>query len=158
MRILIVSDSHGNTMALEEVLAREPAAELLIHLGDGLSDLVAVQRACRCPQSYMVRGNCDYAPDIPSERLCGLEGQLALICHGNGYEVKLTHGALLGAAKRRGADIALFGHTHTPWLSRVDGVWLFNPGSLSRSAVGRCTYGILTVEKGKEPVFEHKVL
>ena len=31
----------------------------------------------------------------------------------------------------RGCDIAMFGHTHRPYLEEVDGITLLNPGSLS---------------------------
>ena len=34
-----------------------------------------------------------------------------------------------GAA--RGADIVIFGHTHRPVARHEDGIYLFNPGSLS---------------------------
>lgn len=158
MKLVIVSDTHGNTLALREVLDREQDADFVLHLGDGLADLVEIQHTGRCPQAYEVRGNCDYAPGVPSERLCGFGGKLIFMTHGNGYEVKLTTGALLGAAKRKNADIALFGHTHIPYYAVSGGVTLFNPGSISHSAHGRPGYGTLTLNEGEEPQFEHKTL
>ena len=55
----------------------------------------------------------------------------------------------------RGADVALFGHTHCPDLVQLDKVTLFNPGSAAIPRSGRPTYGRITVEEGKAPVFEH---
>jgi hypothetical protein len=31
----------------------------------------------------------------------------------------------------RGCDIAMYGHTHRPFLDTIDGVTILNPGSLS---------------------------
>lgn len=158
MKLLIVSDTHGNLLVLEEAVKREQDAEFVLHLGDGLYDLEAVRHTMRCPQAYPVRGNCDFDRTMPSERLCGFGGKLIFFTHGNGYEVKMTTGALLSTAKQRGADIALFGHTHLPYYAYTDGVYLFNPGALSMSQSGRCTYGTLMLEEGKEPVFTHHEL
>ena len=51
--------------------------------------------------------------------------------------------------------MALFGHTHCPDLVQLDKVTLFNPGSAAIPRSGRPTYGRITVEEGKAPVFEH---
>ncbi|MEG1932860.1 MAG: metallophosphoesterase [Pygmaiobacter sp.] len=158
MKLLIVSDSHGNARALEEVLCREADADFILHLGDGLSDLTEARRTMRCPQDYPVRGNCDYDRSIPSERLCGFGGKLIFLTHGNGYEVKMTTSALLATAKQRGADIALFGHTHLAYYAYTDGIYLFNPGALSMPQAGRPSYGVLTLNSGCEPEFAHKRL
>ena len=37
---------------------------------------------------------------------------------------------LQSAARGYNADIALFGHTHTPVTYYEDGLWLVNPGSI----------------------------
>ena len=46
-------------------------------------------------------------------------------------------------ADRVGADIALFGHTHRPFLEQDSGVWYMNPGA-ARS--GR--YGVIEITDG----------
>ena len=71
--------------------------------------------------------------------------------------VKGTLSALAAAARERGADIALFGHTHLR-LERYlpperDGerpLWLFNPGSISRPREGRPSYGIIDILRDDE--------
>ena len=35
MRILVVSDTHGNEMNLRRAILSQPKAEIVIHLGDG---------------------------------------------------------------------------------------------------------------------------
>ena len=154
-KIIIISDSHGDRGALASVLATEQDADALIFLGDGLSDLAAVRASCRCPMVYEVRGNCDYDKSVPPERLVAFENLLLFFTHGHGYEVKATLGPLLRAAKQREADIVLFGHTHTPHLEQVEGIWVFNPGSVSIPRTRRPSYGILTITNGV-PQFAHR--
>ena len=59
-------------------------------------------------------------------------------------------------AKEKGADIALFGHTHEPYEEYLPeyGLWLFNPGALSSPARGEPTYGLLTLS-GANVLFSH---
>ena len=154
-QLIIVSDSHGNREGLVRVLDAHPKADALLFLGDGLADLAAVQQITRCPMLYEVRGNCDYDKSVPADRLISLGGLLLFVTHGNGYEVKLTTGPLRRAAAQRGAEAVLFGHTHSPYYAYTDGIYLFNPGSISAPRVGRPTYGLLTIRDG-EPEFEHR--
>ena len=154
-QFIIVSDSHGNQEGLARVLQAHPKADALLFLGDGLSDLAAVRQTTRCPLVYEVRGNCDYDKSVPADRLISLGGLLLFVTHGNGYEVKLTTGPLRRAAAQRGAEAVIFGHTHSPYYAYTDGIYLFNPGSISMPRVGRPTYGLLTVRDG-EPEFEHR--
>ena len=55
-------------------------------------------------------------------------------------------------AKARGAEIAMFGHTHRPVLTRINGVIILNPGSISypRQADRRASYSVINVEAGKD--------
>ena len=39
MRILVVSDSHGNDANLRRAILAQPTAEVVIHLGDGEEEL-----------------------------------------------------------------------------------------------------------------------
>ena len=77
------------------------------------------------------------------------------IVHGHQFDVKYTYEALARCAAARGADAALFGHTHLPDLVQIGGVTLFTPGSAALPRNSRPTYGRITVEQGKATVFEH---
>ena len=55
MRILVVSDSHGNDAALRRALLSQPKAEVVIHLGDGEEELQRArgsfpEKAPPCPR------------------------------------------------------------------------------------------------------------
>ena len=145
MEFLIFSDAHGKNDGISRALARQKTVpDAVIFLGDGLRQL---DRALfgGIPL-FCVRGNCDrYTPlweDCPEEQLLHPEGHTLLLTHGAAYGVKSGTGLLERAAVQKGADLALFGHTHEPYLhtvpagERVGGrtlerpLYLFNPGSI----------------------------
>ena len=49
-------------------------------------------------------------------------------------------------ARAKNADIALFGHTHRGLTRYEDGLYLMNPGSLTRA--GEHSYGIIDITDG----------
>lgn len=157
MKLLVLSDIHGNTDKMYYAIDAEPDADALIFLGDGLAEIEQLQMTRPHMRIYAVRGNCDYSFDAPSEALAGFEGQLVFYTHGNGYDVKLSTTPLKYAARQRGADIVLFGHTHSPYYEYTDGLYVFNPGSCSRPRIGMPTYGIIEIIEGV-PRFKHKEL
>lgn len=156
MKYLILSDIHGNRAALARTLQKEQDADAVCFLGDGLFEMEEMTGVFSAAPFYLVRGNCDASLRSPAECLVSLGGKLAFLTHGNGYEVKLTLQALKKAARQRGADIALFGHTHQPFYEYDDGLYLFNPGSLAFSYGGQGSYGLLFCEEGLPPRFEHR--
>ena len=57
--------------------------------------------------------------------------------------------ALCQAAKEKGCDIALYGHTHDSLITQMDGVTLINPGS-ARYPIGEGgSYCYLVINKDK---------
>lgn len=154
-KIVIASDSHGSANALHRVLRAEPDADAFVFLGDGAQDLQGLSEEFPGLRIYHVLGNCDYALPGPEEGLVAFEGLLFLCVHGHRYSVKTGLLTLAESAHQRGADVALFGHTHVPELEQMEGVYLFNPGSVGRPLDGRPSYGVALCEKG-EVKFQHK--
>lgn len=140
MRILIISDSHGDGRALTDVLLRHPDITTVIHLGDGLREAEDAVEQFPDHTFYLVHGNCDYGGIVPDARFEIIGGKKVFFTHGHRYQVKFGLYPYTCAAGERGADVALFGHTHIPFEDYVDGLYLFNPGSLRD---GR--YGIMDV-------------
>ncbi len=151
-RVIVASDSHRNVAALRRCLACEPDAAALIFLGDGLGDLNQVKGEFPDLRVYAVRGNCDYQQSFPSEGLIPFEGKLIFYTHGHNHGVKLGPEQLQLTAAARGADLALYGHTHRAAYAPGDDEWppAVNPGSVGepRDARGR-TFAVLTLEKDK---------
>ena len=73
------------------------------------------------------------------------------------YGVKYDLDTLADAAAARGANVALFGHTHIPVARRAGWGVPVQPRLLRAGAhTGPNTYGILTLADGKVVSHEHK--
>lgn len=149
MRYLVVSDTHGDLRclfrAMDYLRALKPDA--LIHLGDFCGDGRLLQKELDVPL-YAVAGNCDGAMGADAQQVIQEQGVNILLCHGHQYGVGGDVQRLLYAALERDCAVALFGHTHMPYLEREQGVLLMNPGSLCRPRISQAGVGLLTVEKG----------
>ena len=156
MKLLIVSDTHGDLRALRRVVEKEADAAAVIFLGDGLREAEMLQDERPVLRLYSGRGNCDMASFAPAGALAPFGGVLFYYTHGHLYDVKSGLTELAEAAAARGAQAALFGHTHRQTLEQRGGVVLFNPGALS-SQRGEGHYGIATVQEGAVQ-FEHRKL
>ena len=131
--------------------------EVVFFLGDGISDIEEIASSHPAIFFIAVRGNCDLSysflsrPLLKTEEIT-LDGNHILLTHGDLYGVKAGLSELCSLAESRGADIILFGHTHTPlekYFSLGErSYYIFNPGSAS---VRDRSYGILTT--GKTPFF-----
>jgi len=144
MRILVVSDVHGNSRALRQAIEAQPTAGTVIFLGDGLRQ--AEDAADRYPDRtfYLVPGNCDFGADLPAVRQETLGGKRFFFTHGHKYDVKYGLYRFELAARQAEAEVALFGHTHQPYEEYAEGLYLLNPGSLGQGG----TYGYVDVTPG----------
>lgn len=146
MKILVVSDSHGDAESICRAAALE-RPDMLLHLGDGWRDAeIAARRFPDLPVER-VPGNCDLRVDAPAVRVIQIAGKRIMLCHGHTLGVKYDLNRLLYAALEREADAALFGHTHRPYVDLCSGVALLNPGSIGSRSFP--TYGTLTLEDGR---------
>ena len=129
MRVLVLSDSHGYTGRLGNILMAAEAdgrPDAIIHLGDGYHDLS--EFAGDLPPIYQVAGNCDLGRTDVQDTI-SLSGARLFITHGHPFHVKLGVSQLLARAAEERAYAALFGHTHCPFLENRGGVLLLNPGA-----------------------------
>lgn len=127
MRVLVLSDSHGDVYKLRRAIDSQPTAKLIVFLGDGEYDIDSVE--CRVPV-IKVRGNCDFGSSLPLNFTDEVRGKKIYCTHGFRENVKYTTENLISAAKSHGAHIALYGHTHVPVTSYDGGLYLVNPGSV----------------------------
>jgi hypothetical protein len=155
-KLLVISDSHNSADALRRVLAAEKDADALLFLGDGLRDLELALTEHPHLRVYAVAGNCDYGALEPLDGLAAFDGVLLFYTHGHMYGVKYELDTIAEAAAARGADVALFGHTHQPLAEQHGEVFLFNPGSCGRCYSGPDTYGVLTLANGAVVSAEHR--
>ena len=149
MKYLVVSDTHGWDDPIYELMEREAPLDGLIHCGDRESDVLSkIEEQYGIPV-YAVQGNCDFSGRYPQMIRLMVGSHIAYIEHGHHSGVKYELSTIAEQAKRNGADIAIFGHTHVPLDKRYQGVHLLNPGSLTfpNQASRRRTYMILTIRE-----------
>ena len=135
MKIVVVSDIHRNIETLSIVKNLHPRADLFLDAGDSQLDEIDLL------PFLTVKGNCDFF--IKNNfRIIQLNGLKIFITHGNKY--LLTDEVLSQIAKNNDCNMIIFGHTHVPYSNKVNGVYILNPGSISRgrSSLGN-TYAII---------------
>jgi len=138
VRILVISDTHGDTGNLEYLVRTlGNRLDLLIHLGDGAQDLDRLpEDALRGIPCMQVKGNMDSDPRLPPSRVTQVRRHLIYVSHGHAALASGTPLPMILAAREAGASVCLFGHTHIPQRTRVEGMLVLNPGSLSRPRGG----------------------
>lgn len=160
MRLMFASDIHGSLPATERILTlfRQSGASWLVILGDVLN---------HGPRNVLPEG---YAPAQVAERLNTLAERIIAVRGNSDSEVDqmllrfpiaapwqqvltarqrlfLTHGHLFGANNLpplASGDVLVYGHTHLPVAEQRDGIYHFNPGSVSLPKGGfSASYGML---------------
>ncbi len=144
MRILVISDTHGHSRALCQALEEQPTARHVIFLGDGIREAQDAEDRYPDRTFYCVPGNGDFGCALPKMREETFGGKRFFFTHGHIFDVKYGLYRLEMAARERRAAIALFGHTHQPFEEYVDGLYMFNPGSLGHGG----TYGYVDIVGG----------
>lgn len=148
MKILVFSDSHGNTSRMKSAIeAHLPSCNMIIHLGDGARDIDFVSSFFPEIPVVSIKGNGESI--FRDTRMFDEYGVRFFCMHGHTFGVKSS---LVHAAKEaadRDATILLYGHTHVPCdtVMYFDDkcVRVFNPGSIGR---GRpATYGIIEIDR-----------
>lgn len=140
--IVVVSDSHGNSQILLDIVNKHPYALAYLHLGD------SQDYESNIHPFITVKGNNDYF--ISKEhRIIKIDNLMIYMIHG--HKMYLNKENMVNKAKEKQCNVFLFGHTHRPFYEYVDGIHLLNPGSLSysRSQIGE-TYATIKILNDKE--------
>lgn len=143
MKALIFSDSHGYLEGMFDAIDKNPDAQLIIHAGDvqrDVDDLMSVYPSLPC--AYVIGNNDYFVHNEPYDRFFEFGGKKIFLTHGHNYGVKMSAERVRLEAKRTGADICIFGHTHAKHLS-FDDIWLVNPGAAYKS------YAVLVIKNGE---------
>lgn len=143
---IVLSDTHGNVKDIQKLLQVIEETDYVIHLGDGEFDLNFLP-ANEKAKVIQVKGNCD-GPNLPTERVIEIEGVKIFLTHGHNYSVKNTLYKLLMKGKELGVQMCLYGHNHTANIEQVNGIYLINPGTLTRYS-SKKSYCYLVFYDGK---------
>lgn len=164
-RLLVVSDTHGESELLEQILEKFGSeCDALVFCGDGACDVeFCIERAffdedfrnCLPPVIAFARGNGD-APDyvlmidpedfevppamrgiaVPDWICFEAAGRTVYAVHGHRHNVDWGTDTLQGTAYTMDADMVFFGHTHRPFAEEIEGTLFLNPGSVARPRGG----------------------
>lgn len=145
MKIIVVSDTHGSYRNFKKVMQLNRNADIVVHCGDSRDEIDQIKMEYPDKMYYTVKGNCDFGTMLPVIEEFTAEGVRFLATHGHLFNVKYGMLELSMAAKEKGAQIVLFGHTHYATDEVVDGVRYFNPGSLGYGK----SFGVIEVKDGQ---------
>ena len=145
MRILVISDTHGNDSAIFKAHEQSGPVDILIHAGDGEQDAFLFGEVTGCTV-IRVAGNCDLGSRAPRELIVTLAGKIIMITHGDRYYVKSGLENLRKQARNQKAQIIIYGHTHLALNEFLDSQLLLNPGTLCCQA-GFHSYAILEISQ-----------
>ncbi len=137
MRLLVITDSHGYTRNIRELLTLHAEADIVVHLGDCERDIEMFEGGFgEAKKLVKVCGNCDFGSDLPCNELIIAGGKKILCTHGHCEKVKFGLELLHEKAQSIKADIVLYGHTHEKVIEYEEGVYYFNPGALCDGRYG----------------------
>ena len=144
MKVLFISDIHGNIEYLNRALERyrNEEAEKLLILGDfggyvhSSADYEVAEELNNMAGAIIaVKGNCDseYIDDIFNFSLTYMR-----TIEINNKKVTLTHGHIYGPYNLPSdcGDVFLFGHTHRGMIEKLGEKIIANPGSISKPRGG----------------------
>jgi hypothetical protein len=119
--------------------------DYILHLGDKCTDCECIVRMFPTIPLRAVRGNCDSGISGLDMDAFTLEGRSFFMTHGHLFNVKMGKTRIIDAAVKRGVDILLFGHTHTPFYETKDGLTILNPGCVG---LNQKYYAIIELNNG----------
>ncbi|MFC4409863.1 metallophosphoesterase [Chungangia koreensis] len=128
MKILVMSDTHGDAQVIQHVRTLHSDVDAVFHCGD--SELTSDHEVLK--GIHIVQGNCDWGEAFPEEKVIEVEGSRIYITHGHLFNVKNTLMPLKYRAEEKNADVVLFGHSHLLGAEMDNGVLFLNPGSLKQ--------------------------
>ena len=136
-RVGVVGDTHSSGILPAWLLAGLGGVDVILHAGD-ITEVAALGPLEALAPVVWVKGNGDRL-EGPTSRLLEIGGALICLMHGHVGEGRTARER---ARRVTGADVVVYGHSHTAEIRREDGVLLVNPGSPS-GRLGRPPSGAL---------------
>lgn len=129
MKVLVISDVHGNKRRLKDVLSEVDAPDYVLSLGD--QELK--QSFLQSRDIIAIKGNAAFDSGSGFEQTVKINGWRIYMTHGHKLRVQNSYDRLYYRMLEEEADIAMHGHTHQMAFMEVSGKFIVNPGSLNQS-------------------------
>lgn len=130
MKLIVTSDSHGKSSAIESAVRKHNNADVIVFCGDGYRDIDYIGYMFPTKMMIAVRGNCDWNCKLLDVQEITLCRKKIFITHGHLFGVKQDYGTIIAHGKSIGADIIIFGHTHRQTVFAENNMLVLNPGSI----------------------------
>lgn len=164
MKILLLSDTHGELDATRHVIKAHPEVDLRVDLGDIGFPLKELD------SFVIVKGNHDPGTKLPLDQILEVEGHRIWCVHGDVFETETVEEVMamkndpdmdimqlcmetlykniVKHAIRKACDVVFFGHTHIRIFEIRDGITIVNPGSLLFGMDGNDkSYAVVDIKK-----------
>jgi len=140
MKILVVSDTHGNDNKLYDLWETGMYSDVF-HCGD--SEVLNGYYF----NPKIVKGNSYLDGDYPLERIVNINGKKVLILHGHTYNIynRLGISKLQKYARNLSVNIVCYGHTHRSKVYESDGIIFLNPGSMTLPRDDTASYAVIEI-------------
>ncbi len=148
MKLLIVSDTHGDTKTMDKIIKKENP-DFVIHAGDHcLNNEDQINKYA----NYYVAGNNDYiGKDI---NIFNIENIYIMLTHGHMFsffDIDKWEQELYKYSLDKNINLIIYGHSHLERFIKINNTYILNPGSLTRprNKLNIPSYAILNIEKSK---------
>ncbi len=152
MKLLLISDVHGDFQTMEKIIEANQDADFKFFMGDFQTNKYAEQELAN-KFDFVVMGNNDHPGISDKELLVELDGIKIYMTHGDRFftfKEYVSKDKLAKVAEQHGATLALHGHDHKASISQHGSVTVFNPGSPSYPRFGsKASYGIIEIDNGE---------
>lgn len=153
MKAGLISDTHsGRVNYIPRVIQDNfEGVDIIFHAGD-IGDLSYLSKLGEIAQVEAVAGNVDsdvIGDIVGYHKVVNFAGKRIGLTHGHLGNSKTTVERVLKAFD--GVDIIIFGHSHEPFFEEINGVYMINPGAVSRprSKNRRPSIGLLEIINGE---------
>ena len=133
MKILVVSDAHGNVELMQQLVKEYPLMDYYLDAGDSMSDAYTLF------PYRSVKGNCDY-----------FDFDEKLLIRTYAGNIFMRHAPYIYIGEEKDTRIFIHGHTHHYKIEEKDNMITLCPGSLSRPRDNsNGSYAIITINESK---------
>jgi hypothetical protein len=150
----VLSDTHipARGKQLPDVLlARFREVDVILHAGDWISVDVYAKLSRLAPVDG-VAGNVDGEEILNrfgKKKRLQFEGVRIGMVHGHEGIGRTTPERAFSVFREERPDLIIFGHSHIPYLAKMENTLLFNPGSpTDKRGQPRYSFGIVTISGG----------
>ncbi len=144
MKLFVTGDTHGHLDKIRKIYPHLKGIDMIIHTGDMQRDAYEMEKEFNIPV-VSVPGNCDGSHSAGDFATVRTEYGNILVTHGHMQNAGYCCDRLLYLCEENNCSAVIFGHTHVPVYEEYSGIYLLNPGSLTRPRDGsQGSYGIIT--------------